>query len=190
MDLSEHQRLAVQRAQSILSDAGLSASDLDYSPTTSTQSLTPTTSNTSPAASSVTPPSTEPSPIVQASNYIPLPARQFTADEISRNAHRVNRQTTVNAIVEHPLGAIVEYPETGSVMGQAIAHIFSISTNYITHEFDNPKASFQYSFGDGHGGRKNVLCHLLRDSIDGKPVKCNRISTSCKFCQSMHESCQ
>ncbi|KAG2125773.1 uncharacterized protein EDB93DRAFT_1243973 [Suillus bovinus] len=167
MDLSEHQCLAVQRAQSILSDAGF------------TRSLTPTTLNTSPAASSIAPlPSTEPSPIVQASNYIPPPARQFTADEISRNAHRVNRQTTVDAIVEHPLGAIVEYPETGSVMGQAVAHIFSISANYITHEFDNPKASFQYSFGDGHGGRKNVLCHLLQDSTDGKPVKCNRISTS------------
>ncbi|KAG2029724.1 hypothetical protein BDR03DRAFT_1018040 [Suillus americanus] len=153
MDLSEHQHLAVQHAQSIISDAGLSASDLDYSPTTSTRSLTPTTLNMSPAASSVAPlPSTEPSPI----------------------------QTTVDAIVEHPLRAIVEYPETGSVMGQAIAHIFSISANYITHKFDNPRASFQYSFGDGHGGWKNVLCHLLQDSTDGKPVKCNRILTSCK----------
>ncbi|KAG1760683.1 hypothetical protein EV702DRAFT_1053393 [Suillus placidus] len=64
-------------------------------------------------------------------------------------------------------------------MGQAVAHIFPISVNCNTHEFDNPKASFQYSLGDGHGGWKNVLCHLLRDS-DGKPVKCNRISMSCK----------
>ncbi|KAG2742423.1 hypothetical protein P692DRAFT_20821992 [Suillus brevipes Sb2] len=181
MDLSEHQCLAVQHAQSILSDAGLSASDLNYSPTTSTRSLTPTTSNTSPAASSVAVlPSTEPSPIVQASNYVPPPACQFTANEIPQNAHRVSRQTTVHAIVKHSLGAIVEYPETGSVLGQAIAHIFPISVNPITHEFDHPKASFQYSFGDGHGGRKNVLCHLLRDSADGRPVKCNRISTSCK----------
>ncbi|KAG1869710.1 hypothetical protein C8R48DRAFT_597246 [Suillus tomentosus] len=181
MDLSEHQRLAVQHAQSILSDAGLSVSDLDYSPTTSTRSLTPTTLNTSPAALSVALlPSTEPSQIVQASNYIPLPACQFTADEISQNAHHVNRQTTVDAIVEHPLGAIMEYPETGSVMGQAIVHIFSISANYITHEFDIPKASFQYLFGDGHGGWENILCHLLRDSTDGKPVKCNRISMFCK----------
>ncbi|KAG1760684.1 hypothetical protein EV702DRAFT_1053394 [Suillus placidus] len=181
MDLSEDQLFAVQCAKSILSDTGLrSPSDLDYSPVTSTRSLTPTTSNTSPAVSSFTSlPSTEPSPIIQASNYIPPPAHHFTANKISRNAHRINRQTTVNAIVEHPCGAIVEYPETGSVMGQAVAHIFPISVNCNTHEFDNPKASFQYSLGDGHGGWKNVLCHLLRDS-DGKPVKCNRISMSCK----------
>ncbi|KAG2119860.1 uncharacterized protein F5147DRAFT_556254, partial [Suillus discolor] len=124
--------------------------------------------------------STEPSPIVQASNYIPPPAHHFTADEISQNAHHVNWQTTVDAIVKHPFGAIIEYPETGSVMGQAIAHIFPISANCITHGFDNPKASFQYLLGDGHGGQKNILCHLLSDSTDGKPVKCNRISTSCK----------
>ncbi|KAG1765741.1 hypothetical protein EV702DRAFT_919554, partial [Suillus placidus] len=81
--------------------------------------------------------------------------------------------TTVNAIVEHPCGAIVEYPETGSVMGQAVAHIFPISVNCNTHEFDNPKASFQYSLGDGHGGRKNVLCHLLRDSKGLKACSAN-----------------
>ncbi|KAG1733723.1 hypothetical protein EDB19DRAFT_1830853 [Suillus lakei] len=64
-------------------------------------------------------------------------------------------------------------------MGQAIIHVFPISVDHDTHKFNNPKACFQYSLGDGHGGRKNVVCHFLRDS-DGKPIHCNRISTSCK----------
>jgi hypothetical protein len=103
----------------------------------------------------------EPSCVVQASNYIPKPAHCFTADEVLHNAHRINHWTVADAIVEHPCGAIVEYPQTGLNMGQAIVHVFPISVDHDTCEFDHPKACFQYSLGDKYGGQKKVHCHFL-----------------------------
>lgn len=81
----------------------------------------------------------------------------------------------MDAIVNHPPGAIVEYPQTGSFDGQAVAHVFPVDPT----TFVNPKASFQYSLGDSHGGRPGVMCNLLRDDA-GNPVICNRLKTSCK----------
>ncbi|KAF9231054.1 hypothetical protein BU15DRAFT_29339, partial [Melanogaster broomeanus] len=105
--------------------------------------------------------------------YIPPPARPFTPDELTNHVHKINRNQSVDAIIEHPLGAIVEYPQTGVFPGQAIAHVFTIDPL----SFENPKSNFQYSMG-GNGGRLSC-CGLLRDD-SGEPVICNRLKSSCQ----------
>ena len=77
----------------------------------------------------------------------------------------------------------MEYPQTGSVLSGSIAHIFTVDLS----NFDNPKASFQYSLGDNHGGHSGVICGLLRDQFD-RPVKCNKLTMSCKSLQSFSNS--
>jgi len=172
MDLSMAWREALDRAQAILDEAGLSPRDLESMPAPSPTPSLPCAS-TSPSLPSV------PLPAILASRYIPPPAYPFTDEEIGRDLHRINRHSVVHAIVHHPPGAIMEYPQTGSLDGESIAHIFTVDPT----NFDHPKASFQYSLGDNHGGRSGVLCGLLRDT-SGKPIKCNKLRTSCKCLQS------
>ena len=83
----------------------------------------------------------------------------------------------MDAMIKHPLGALVEYPETGASTGQSVMHIFHIDPAV----FVDPKSDFQYSLGamgGTHGGLNDVCCDLLRDS-EGKPVCCKRVKTSC-----------
>ncbi|KAJ6477758.1 hypothetical protein C8R45DRAFT_1102039 [Mycena sanguinolenta] len=46
--------------------------------------------------------------------YCPPAARAFNAEEARCGLDCIDRQTYVHALVEHPTGAIVEYPETGA----------------------------------------------------------------------------
>ncbi|KAF8126785.1 hypothetical protein EV363DRAFT_1298507 [Boletus edulis] len=168
--VNSHQRAALEAALSLLEGAGLTPQDLEsvYSPSRPTSSLSSRTST--PAV-----PGIPPSPAVIASRYIPPPARSFTADELARRLNRINKKQAADAIVYHPPGAIVEYPQTGSVNEQAVAHVFPVDPAGFVH----PKASFQYSLGDNHGGRPGVMCSLLRDDA-GNPIICNRLKTSCR----------
>lgn len=178
MELSSAQLNALEFAQSILDDAGLSPRDLsDHSQTSSP----PPSSYSSPDTSTISLPLSAPDPCsaILAAQYIPPPAHSFTPDEISAGAHRINRQSTVHAIINHPPGAIVEYPQTGSLKGNAVAHVFTVTHNFDSMEFDLPQFNFQYSLGDGHGGLKGVQCFLLHDNM-GQPVRCKKLSTSCK----------
>ena len=120
------------------------------------------------------------SSIFLASCYDPPPARYFTLDELREGCDRVTRKTFAHKIVEHPVNAIVEYPETGENDGEYVAHIFNVDPVHFnsTH---NPKASFQYSLGDGHGGCEDVECHMLKD-LQGRPVQCSVFQTNCKYC--------
>ncbi|KAG1788075.1 hypothetical protein EV424DRAFT_1550855 [Suillus variegatus] len=90
---------------------------------------------------------------------------------------KVNRQTYVQALVEHSLGAIVKYPEMGASKDLSVAHIFDVNPD--PDHFINPKFNFQYSLGDGHGGQNNALCDLLKGAA-GNPVLCEKLRTSCK----------
>jgi len=186
MEFSSSQLAALQNAQSILHDAGLSPRDLDNHSITSSPSLSQLSCSEVSPASLVRPLplfSPAPCPVIVSAQYIPPPARSFTLDEITTGANRINRQSRVGSIVNHPLGAIVEYPQTGATDGDAVAHIFTLAranVNTMASAFDFPQSSFQYSLGDGHGGAKGVQCYLLRDSM-GKPVRCKKLSTSCKF---------
>jgi hypothetical protein len=73
--------------------------------------------------------------------YCPLAALLFTAEEIRQSLDCINRQTYVHALVEHRLGSIVEYPETGAGKGVVIVHRFSVDPSNFSH----PKENFQYS---------------------------------------------
>ena len=75
----------------------------------------------------------------------------------------------------------MEYPQTGSSDSESITHIFAVDPT----NFDHPKASFQYSLGNSHGGHSGVFCGLLRHP-SGEPVRCNKLRTSCKC---LHSFC-
>ena len=115
-------------------------------------------------------------PAVLASRYKPPRSRSFTALEISQGLNKVNHETVVDRIVEHPLDSIVEYPETGDSADVAVAHVFNVDHN----NFEHPQSSFQYSLGKGHGGRASVTCRLLK-SKSGASVVCRKIHTKCKL---------
>jgi len=93
--------------------------------------------------------------------YDPPPAEYFTPDELQKGCNHVTHKTSAHKIIEHPVNAIVEYPETGENDGECIAHVFNVDLN--SFKSTHPKASFQYSLGDGHGGHDGVECHMLRD---------------------------
>jgi hypothetical protein len=182
MEFSSSQLTALQNAQSILDDAGLSPCDLNNHSVTSSPSPSQLSCSEVSPASLVLPlplSAPVPCPIIISARYIPPPARSFTLDEITTGANRINRQSRVGSIISHPPGAVVEYPQTGATLGDAVAHIFTLVCDANTTTFDFPQFSFQYSLGDSHGGTKGVQCYLLRDSM-GKPVCCKKLSTSCK----------
>lgn len=168
--VSSHQRAVLDAAYALLEEAGLTPQDLEsvHSPSR------PTSSPSSRASTPAIPNVSEPLPAVLASRYIPPLARSFTTDELADRLHRINKKQTADAIVNHPPGAIIEYPQTGSLDGQAVAHVFPVDPAAFVH----PKASFQYSLGDNHGSHPGVMCNLLHDHA-GKPVICNRLKTSC-----------
>ncbi|KAF8587966.1 hypothetical protein K439DRAFT_1280687, partial [Ramaria rubella] len=88
-------------------------------------------------------------PLIQNSQYTPSLAAPFTAKEISAGRNQMTQQGYVQGIIEHPAGAIIEFPQTGSKDGKAIAHRFSVDLKLV---FINPKDNIQYSLGDNHGG--------------------------------------
>ncbi|KAJ7265241.1 hypothetical protein C8J57DRAFT_1069413, partial [Mycena rebaudengoi] len=104
------------------------------------------------------------------------PARTFTAEEIQRGFNRINRLTYIHALLEHPVGAIVEYPETGETAGVCIAHRFSVDPANLSH----PKENFQYSLGDSRWGESDVYCGLLLLGSNGSPASCSHRKFSCK----------
>ena len=155
-----------------MENAGFSPRDLEsYTP--SPPSLSSSLPPSSPSSSSLP----TPLPAIVGSQYISPPADPFTDKEIKNKLNRINRvrRSDVHARISHPLGAIVEYPETGSKPSEAVAHIFSVDPE----KFDHPKASFQYSLGDNHGGHSGVYCGLLLDRSNNV-VLCNKLRTSCK----------
>ncbi|KIK33430.1 hypothetical protein CY34DRAFT_99623 [Suillus luteus UH-Slu-Lm8-n1] len=178
--LTDFQRCAVQSAQILLENAGLSPQDLDSFSSSSSSSPSPPSppSSTLPILCPASP-STRNAPLaVAGARYIPPPARPFTAEDLTQGRHRVTRKTSAHAIVEHPIGAIVEYPQTGHHVGESIAHIFHVDPSSFTPSL-HPKSSFQYSLGDGHGGQIIGQCLMLRDT-SRQPVSCTKLRTSCK----------
>ncbi|KAF8531481.1 hypothetical protein JB92DRAFT_2691415 [Gautieria morchelliformis] len=94
---------------------------------------------------------------------------------VSMRQH-VTRQTYVDRIVTHPRGAVVEFPVSGAVEGEAVAHVFAITCADWVH----PKHNLQYSLGDAHGGHKDVKCHLLTNAAGVTPVLCYQTRLSCR----------
>ena len=119
----------------------------------------------------------QPSLAIQKASYRPPKAVYFTELERLLDIHRVTRKSFVSAVIDHPEGVAVEYPEAGKEQGDSIAHRFTIDPS----KWINPKSNIQYSLGDKHGGRDNVTCYLLRDSVTGEPIKCKKRSYGCEF---------
>ncbi|KAF7374227.1 hypothetical protein MSAN_00305500 [Mycena sanguinolenta] len=162
MPLSNAQLSAVYEAKKILAEVGLTT--------------VPTTSDdhrnyldVSRIISEALPTSDSTCAAVSGSLYRPLPARPFTEEELQQSLNYINRQTSVHRLVEHPLGAIVKYPETGNSTGVGIAHRFYINARkcYAPHE------NFQYSLGDSRGGEQDALCGNLLLGRDGTPAFCS-----------------
>ncbi|KAF7333550.1 hypothetical protein MSAN_02419900 [Mycena sanguinolenta] len=169
MPLSNAQLSAVYEAKKILAEVGLTT--------------VPTTSDdhrnyldVSRIISEALPTSDSTCAAVSGSLYRPLPARPFTEEELQQSLNYINRQTSVHRLVEHPLGAIVEYPETGNSTGVGIAHRFYINAGkcYAPHE------NFQYSLGDSRGGEQDALCGNLLLGRDGTPAFCSHKRRACK----------
>lgn len=164
MPLTDSQLSAVIAARKLLDDAGLLALDLhDTDPTV--RELSRTISAALPGLGS---------PHVLGYRYKPPAARVFTLDELALDLNRINRQLYVHRVVEHPVNAIVEFPETGSTQGICVAHKFSVDPNSEFH----PKQNIQYSLGDGHGGHPNVYCGTILTGKIGTPALCNNLRTS------------
>ncbi|KAF8591036.1 hypothetical protein K439DRAFT_1611379 [Ramaria rubella] len=64
----------------------------------------------------------EPHPSLIYSQTAPSTAVPFTSQQILTGANHVTRQSYIQAMVEHPIHSIVEYPQTGSKMGKGIGH--------------------------------------------------------------------
>ncbi|KAF8525595.1 hypothetical protein BU17DRAFT_41669, partial [Hysterangium stoloniferum] len=90
--------------------------------------------------------------------------------------NKTTHQSYASALIEHPIGAIVEYPESGSQPKYSVAHHFHINPKNFIH----PKENIQYSLGDVHGSHENVTCYLLRDIHTKEPVSCKQLKTRCR----------
>jgi len=169
--LSEAQRNALATANALLASVGLNTVPLPVS-------LLPSPSralSAAPISTSASSPLGAASAVVQGSRYIAPPARPFSEEEIAAHLHRINRQLTVDAFVDHPVGAIVEYPQTGLQETSVVAHRFSVDPNNFYH----PKTNIQYSLGGTHGAELDVFCgHLLCDET-GTSVACHKLKTKC-----------
>ncbi|KIK77557.1 hypothetical protein PAXRUDRAFT_102622, partial [Paxillus rubicundulus Ve08.2h10] len=182
MSLSKQQLSALHDIQRLIDSAGLLPQHLNYfttflspsSPALIDDSDLPP--NQLPAIT--TPPAHVPHAAFVASCYVPPPAQYFTSEEIRQGHHRITRKASAHKIIEHPISAIIEYPQTGKLDGESVAHLFSVDPAMFlsTH---HPKASFQYSLGDGHGGHDLVMCLMLKDS-QGFPMHCRVLQTTCK----------
>ncbi|KAF9220839.1 hypothetical protein BS17DRAFT_769152 [Gyrodon lividus] len=117
MDLSRSQLNAIKWAQLILDSAGISPCELELLLQPSSR-LSSHVSSRSCSPISCTP--ITPSPSVLASQYIPPPTRPFTPNELTNHVHKINRNQSVDAFIEHPPGTIVKYPQTGMLPGQGL----------------------------------------------------------------------
>lgn len=107
--------------------------------------------------------------------YNPPPASWFTLEECGQRKNRVTRELNVDAIIDHPLEAVVEYPETGRVMGESVAHRFAVDPTAFRH----PKNNIQYSLGGGQG-QYSVDCFMLGSESGQASVRCIRREVQCK----------
>jgi hypothetical protein len=170
MSLTRSQLEALEQVQQILDSAGLSPisainSDFALSPspqpdTTCPPDLTDSESTLNSA------------PACHRTYQSPAPY-YFTKEEILQRANYINRASKVSAVVDHLIGAIVEYPTTAP---DGIAHRFVVDPA----SFIPPQSAFQYSLGGGQGGRENAVCLLLRDEA-GKPARCRHLKLSCMY---------
>ncbi|TDL13756.1 hypothetical protein BD410DRAFT_720612 [Rickenella mellea] len=162
-EYSAGQLEALSNIKTILENAGLSSVDLDISQGRS--------AHASDIVESGGTSSPSPQTVLQ---YIPPRATVYNESQIGIRLNQINRKSYASALANHPEGSVVEYPETGQLGGEAVAHRFKINPR----EFVHPKVNIQYALGDEHGGRTGVKCHLISDPP--APVLCTKTTYKCK----------
>lgn len=125
MPLSDVQRSALLEAKCLLEGVGLEIPAESHSSSHLSSLISDHLFRTIPVLS-------------RGSVYNPPPARKFTAEELAAKKDCITRQTRANAIVKHPLGSIVNYPETGVEINDSVAHVFTIDPT----NFNHPKLDF------------------------------------------------
>ena len=168
MPLSTSQLDALSKVRQILEEAGLPPLN-DNTASKSSDAELPLLFETK---------SRSPSCYLPPLSYSPPNSIRFTANEVRFGLNKVTRKSCAHAIVDHPADIVLEYPETGTISGEAVAHRFKI--NPKSQLFVNPKNNIQYSYGDRHGGHPNVTCYLLRDIHTRDAVSCFQLKTNCK----------
>ncbi|KIJ39135.1 hypothetical protein M422DRAFT_258014 [Sphaerobolus stellatus SS14] len=90
-----------------------------------------------------------------------------STEEILAGRNRTTSQGYTQKFIRHPENVIVEYPETGNLSSEAVAHIFPYQPDE-QEDFD-PKLNIQYGIWGKHGSRKNVRLFLLSEEEE-KPL--------------------
>jgi hypothetical protein len=165
--LTPSQLKAVKEATSILENAGVSKQDLiaEYAEL----GLPPVTLQN--------PSSHNFLPLISSLKYIPPPSVPFSEEDIYFQKNAVTRQSFASSRIQHPVGAVVEFPESGAYKGHSIAHIFSVDPNDVI----DPKRNIQYSLGGKKGGSSSVNCLLLHNVQDNAPARCRQVKLTCEF---------
>lgn len=169
---TEDQQQAIAQARQLLQAAGLDISTLKGLATSARPDREPTQdlSHTDHLSTRF------PHPAVAGYRYVSSPLEVHSAD-VSW-CPKINRQTTISALVDHPLNAIVEYPATGQSAEQLVAHRFTVNPGDPN---DRPHLNFQYSLGgNSRGGYGDAYCGSLLVDSEHQPVPCRYHKRSCK----------
>jgi hypothetical protein len=165
MSLSVQQQAALHEAKQLLRHVGLSLGNTDSSVLVdNSQDDLITCSNSSLTHL----------PLAQRLSHDPS-IHIFTEAEILQRKNQVNRQSYLDALCDHPLGSIVEYPDTGDTADMSVGHMFSVDSTHFHH----PKLNIQHSLGDYHGMQQHVKCKLLRDLTTDAEVLCKNEKIAC-----------
>lgn len=109
--------------------------------------------------------------------YNPPLATRYTIEERQAGKNLVTSKCAVDAWIEHPEGVVVEYPETSSVDGEAVLHVFHVEPDTLR----NPRNDAQYSLGGTQGtGQWKTDCRYLSNIEGVSPVKCTVSRVQCK----------
>ncbi|KAF8510627.1 hypothetical protein JB92DRAFT_3118812 [Gautieria morchelliformis] len=62
--------------------------------------------------------------------YEPAHIEEIMVRTPERDPVQITRKSTVKVVIDHPVHAVLEYPQTSTHLGDAIAHRFSIDRSY------------------------------------------------------------
>ncbi|KAF8997410.1 hypothetical protein BDQ17DRAFT_1429090 [Cyathus striatus] len=158
---SEHQNKAIASAKALLLSVGLNPNLDNVTPLDDLESTPSDSFATLPLLSDYTPSTTHAEPIephIVATNVF------------------IHKQLTIDYLIDHPLGEIVEYPEAASSLQGIIGHRFTVNPS----DYYNTKFNIQYSLGAPRGAINNVHCGMLLLDDENHSVLCVNLKETCK----------
>ncbi|KAJ3859292.1 hypothetical protein EV359DRAFT_75667 [Lentinula novae-zelandiae] len=89
----------------------------------------------------------------------------------------MSRKTTLSAVYQYPIDAVLEYPETGATSEEVVGHLFQMQTN----RWISPGRDFTYSRGEPRGNSKEGITNpLLVHRVTGEMVPCIARHSTCQ----------